>query len=88
MEIRDIYLARRLVSLIVGRDTKKMDMNACGRATVESVSENLNDGVLAPLFYFSIFGIQGMIVYKVLNTLDSMIGYKNEKFNDFGWFAA
>ena len=69
MEIRDMYLARRLVSLIVGRDTKKMDMNACGRATVESVSENFNDGVIAPLFFYCFFGIHGMIVYKVLNTL-------------------
>ena len=88
MEIRDMYLARRLVSLIVGRDTKKMDMNACGRATVESVSENFNDGVIAPLFFYCFFGIHGMIVYKVLNTLDSMIGYKNDKYKDFGWFAA
>jgi len=88
MENRNLKDARQRVSLIVGRETMKMDMKACGRAAVESVSENFNDGVLAPLFYYCIFGIQGMIVYKVLNTLDSMIGYKNEKYNDFGWFAA
>ena len=88
MENRNLTEARLMVSLIVGRETKKMDMNACGRATIESVSENLNDGVIAPLFYYCFFGINGMLVYKLFNTLDSMIGYKNDRYVDFGWFAA
>tara|TARA_B100000700_G_scaffold278682_1_gene326969 strand:+ start:1968 stop:2969 length:1002 start_codon:yes stop_codon:yes gene_type:complete len=88
IENRNLQEARLRVSMIVGRETSKMDMNACGRATVESVSENLSDGVIAPLFYFCIFGIHGMIIYKVFNTLDSMIGYKNERYTDFGWFSA
>ena len=88
IEEDNIVKVRQKVSKIVGRETKRMDIRACGRATVESVSENLNDGVIAPFFYFCIFGIFGMVFYKVLSTLDSMVGYKNEKYKDFGWFAA
>ena len=65
-----------------------MDYSASGRAAVESLSENLNDGVIAPLFYFILFGIPGMLVYKVVNTLDSMVGYRNQKYRQFGWASA
>jgi len=74
--------------MLVGRDTKQMDLAACGRAAVESVSENLNDGVIAPLFYFCFFGIPGMLFFKVVSTLDSMVGYRNERYQDFGWCGA
>ena len=80
--------AKRQVAMLVGRDTKQMDLAACGRATVESVSENLNDGVIAPLCYFCFFGIPGMLFYKVVSTLDSMVGYRNERYQDFGWCGA
>ncbi|MBS1254857.1 MAG: Cobalamin biosynthesis protein CobD [Deltaproteobacteria bacterium] len=80
--------AKLHVGKLVGRDTKLMDLPACGRATVESVGENFNDGVLAPLFFFCLFGIPGMLIYKVVNTLDSMVGYKNERYQDFGWCSA
>jgi len=88
IEMRNLDEARKRVSMIVGRDTKYMDFKACGRATVESVSENLNDGVIAPLFYFCILGIPGMMLYKILSTLDSMIGYNNSLYREFGWFSA
>ena len=84
----DLHEAKRQVGMLVGRNTKQMDLEACGRATVESVSENLNDGVIAPLFYFCFFGIPGMLVFKIMSTLDSMVGYQNERYQKFGWFAA
>ncbi|MFL2739053.1 MAG: adenosylcobinamide-phosphate synthase CbiB [bacterium] len=84
----DLAEAKRQVGMLVGRDTKQMDLPACGRAAVESVSENLNDGVIAPVFYFCFFGIPGMLFYKVVSTLDSMVGYRNERYQDFGWCGA
>ena len=84
----DLAEAKRQVGMLVGRDTKQMDLAACGRAAVESVSENLNDGVIAPLFYFCFFGIPGMLFFKVVSTLDSMVGYRNERYQDFGWCGA
>jgi adenosylcobinamide-phosphate synthase len=84
----DLAEAKRQVGMLVGRDTKQMDLTACGRAAVESVSENLNDGVIAPMFYFCFFGIPGMLFYKVVSTLDSMVGYRNERYKDFGWCGA
>ena len=88
MEKEDLSLSKINVGKLVGRDTNLMDLPACGRATVESVGENFNDGVIAPIFYFCLFGIPGILVYKVVNTLDSMVGYRNEKYHDFGWFSA
>ena len=84
----DLAEAKRQVGMLVGRDTKQMDLPACGRAAVESVSENLNDGVIAPVFYFCFFGIPGMLFYKVVSTLDSMVGYRIERYQDFGWCGA
>ena len=88
MEKEELSLSKIHVGKLVGRDTKLMDLPACGRATVESVGENFNDGVIAPIFYFCLFGIPGILVYKVVNTLDSMVGYRNEQYQDFGWCSA
>ena len=88
MEKEDLTLSKITVGKLVGRDTNLMDLPACGRATVESVGESFNDGVIAPIFYFCLFGIPGILVYKVINTLDSMVGYRNEQYQDFGWCSA
>lgn len=88
MEEKNLLEAKRKVGMLVGRETSHMDFAACGRATIESVSENLNDGVIAPLFYFCLFGIPGMLVFKVLSTIDSMVGYRNKRYQNFGWCGA
>ena len=88
MEKENLSEAIWQVGMLVGRDTKQMGFPACGRATVESFSDNLNDGVIAPLFFFCLFGIQWMLLFKVVSTLDSMIGYQNDRYKDFGRFAA
>jgi adenosylcobinamide-phosphate synthase len=72
----------------VGRDTTTLSENQIRTAVFETLSENLSDGVIAPLFYYAIGGLPAMMVYKMINTLDSMIGYKNEKYFYFGKFAA
>lgn len=80
--------ARNAVAMIVGRDTKQLDEHGVVRAAVETVAENTSDGVIAPLFYMMLFGAVGGFVYKAVNTMDSMIGYKNDKYLYFGRFAA
>ena len=80
--------ARNAVSLIVGRETKNLDESAICRAAIESLAENSSDGVVAPVFWFLILGLPGLFCYKLVNTADSMIGYKNERFKDFGWASA
>lgn len=80
--------ARQRLSGIVGRDTQNLEDREIYRACVETVAENTNDGVVAPLFYAGLLGPVGMWVYKAINTLDSMVGYKNEKYRDFGWASA
>ncbi len=80
--------AREAVSMIVGRDTRQLDEHGVVRAAVETVAENTSDGVVAPLLYMMLFGAVGGFVYKAVNTMDSMIGYKNEKYLYFGRFAA
>ncbi|MBR1824240.1 MAG: cobalamin biosynthesis protein CobD [Ruminococcus sp.] len=84
----DISWARRAVSMIVGRDTAVLDLDGIVRAAVETVAENTSDGVTAPLFYMGFGGAAAGFFYKSVNTMDSMIGYKNEKFADIGRFAA
>lgn len=84
----DFAEARLKLSWIVGRDTEKLDEDEIVRGVVETVSENTSDGITAPLFYAFLFGAIGLWGYKAVNTLDSMIGYKNERFKDFGMFAA
>lgn len=80
--------ARKNLSCIVGRDSKTLDRNGILKATIESLAENASDGIVAPLFYLSIGGLPLAISYKAINTLDSMVGYKNEKYKNFGWAAA
>lgn len=88
LKASDIEEARKRLSLIVGRDTKELDQPEIIRATVETVAENLSDGVIAPLFYLALGGPVGMAAYKAVNTLDSMVGYKNQKYSQFGWASA
>ncbi len=79
---------RLVVSRIVSRDCREMTAPQVARAAIESASENLSDGVIAPAFWFLIAGLPGLLVYKIINTADSMIGYRNEQYKDFGWAAA
>lgn len=84
----DIEEARFAVSMIVGRDTKVLDQDGIIRAAVETVAENTSDGVIAPLFYMCIGGGALAMAYKAVNTMDSMVGYHNERYENFGYFAA
>ena len=84
----NLELARERVSRIVGRDTRDLDENGIVRATVETVAENTVDGIISPLFYAVLGGAPLAMAYKAVNTLDSMVGYKNEKYLYFGWFSA
>ncbi|WP_144787955.1 adenosylcobinamide-phosphate synthase CbiB [Lysinibacillus fusiformis] len=84
----DFAEARVKLSWIVGRDTEKLGEDEIVRGVVETVSENTSDGVTAPLFYAFLFGAIGLWGYKAVNTLDSMVGYKNETYKDFGMFSA
>lgn len=79
---------RKRLSWIVGRDTSNLNENQIRTAVFETLSENLSDGVIAPLFYYAIGGVPAMMTYKMINTLDSMIGYKKERYFLFGRFAA
>lgn len=84
----DIEAARSHLAMIVGRDTAHLDEPEILRAVIETVSENVSDGVVAPLFYLALLGPAGMAAYKAVNTLDSMVGYKDERFRDLGWASA
>lgn len=88
VSINDIGLARRRVSMIVGRDVDHLDMDGIMRATIETLSENLSDGIIAPLFYLAAGGLPCALTYKAINTLDSMVGYRNERYRYFGWASA
>jgi adenosylcobinamide-phosphate synthase len=79
---------RGAVAMIVGRDVRGMDGPAVARGAIESAAENLSDGVIAPVFWFAVAGLPGLLVYKIVNTADSMIGYRTEKYEAFGWAAA
>lgn len=80
--------SRTSVAMIVGRDTSDLDEAGVARASIESAAENLSDGVIAPIFWFAVAGLPGLLVYKVTNTADSMIGYLTPKYRAFGWAAA
>lgn len=80
--------ARRQVARIVGRDTSELTLQECRIAALETLAENLSDGVIAPLFWFLLLGFPGMMAYKMVNTLDSMIGYHSERYLRFGCWAA
>lgn len=79
---------RRAVSMIVGRDPDVLDEAAVSRAAIESLAENFSDGIAAPVFWYLLLGLPGIAAYKMLNTADSMIGHKNEKYLHFGWASA
>lgn len=83
-----IEAGRKRLGFIVGRDTAALNENQVRTAVLETLAENLSDGVIAPLFFYAVGGVPAMLAYKMANTLDSMIGYKNERYKDFGWFAA
>jgi adenosylcobinamide-phosphate synthase len=80
--------ARSAVGMIVGRDTATLDRGDIARAAIETGAENLSDGVIAPAFWFLILGLPGLLIYKMVNTADSMIGYRNQRYLAFGWGAA
>lgn len=88
LEAGDLDEARRKVGWIVGRDTAGLDSAEVTRATVETVAENITDGIIAPLFYAALGGAPLAVLYRAVNTLDSMVGYKNDKYRDFGLVAA
>lgn len=88
LEEGDIESARRLLSNIVGRDTKDMDEEAIWRATVETVAENASDGVIAPILWLTVGGPVAALAYKAASTLDSMVGYNNERYARLGWASA
>ena len=84
----DIETARRKVAMIVGRDPNRLDEAGIARAAIESLAENASDGVVAPVFWGVLFGLPGIIGYKAVNTLDSMIGHRTPRHEAFGWAAA
>lgn len=84
----DLDLARTRLARIVSRDTSALDERDILRAVMETVSENISDGIVAPLFYLALAGPVGGMVYKAVNTMDSMVGYLNDRYRHFGWFAA
>ena len=88
VEKGDLGSARNHLSMIVKRDTKNLDKNHILSGVLESVSENTVDGITGPLFYYAIFGLPGAFVYRAINTVDSMIGYKTTLFKNVGWFGA
>ena len=88
IEQDDIFTARDNLSMIVKRNTKNLDKNHVISGVLESISENTVDGITGPLFYFAIFGLPGAFAYRVINTADSMIGYKTNFFKNIGWFGA
>ncbi len=95
-EVREVFRAversleegRTQVARIVGRDTSQLSAQEVRTAALETLAENLSDGVIAPLFWFALLGTPGMMAYKMVNTLDSMIGYRTERYKDFGCLAA
>ena len=88
LEKKDLIASREALSKIVGRDLTNSDENTICGGAIESLSENTSDGIIAPLFWAFLFGLPGIVFYKAINTLDSMIGYRNDKFLNFGWFSA
>ena len=88
LEKDDLDSARNHLSMIVKRNTKHLDKNHISSAVLESVSENTVDGITGPLFYYAIFGLPGAFVYRAVNTIDSMVGYKTSLFRNIGWFGA
>jgi adenosylcobinamide-phosphate synthase len=88
LEKQGLEAGRKQLSYIVGRETHNLNEQQIRTAVRETLAENLSDGVIAPLFFYALGGVPAMMAYKMANTLDSMIGYKSEKYREFGWFAA
>jgi adenosylcobinamide-phosphate synthase len=88
LETGGLEAGRTAVSMIVGRDPEQLDEAGVGRAAIESLAENFSDGIVAPLFWLAVAGLPGGIAYKAVNTADSMIGHKSEKYLAFGWASA
>jgi adenosylcobinamide-phosphate synthase len=88
LDEENLDMARNHLSMIVKRNTKNLDKNHVLSGVLESISENTVDGITGPLFYYALFGLSGAFVYRVINTADSMIGYKTDIFKNIGWFAA
>ncbi|MDP2335394.1 MAG: adenosylcobinamide-phosphate synthase CbiB [Bacteroidota bacterium] len=88
LETQGLEAGRQQLSFIVGRETRNLNGQQIRTAVLETLAENLSDGVIAPLFFYALGGVPAMMAYKMANTLDSMIGYKSEQFRQFGWFAA
>jgi adenosylcobinamide-phosphate synthase len=92
--VRDAFIdggltaARTAVAMIVGRDPTRLDAAGVSRAAIESTAENFSDGIVAPVFWLALLGLPGLIAYKAINTADSMIGHRSERYRDFGWAAA
>jgi len=84
----DLTQARKNLSMIVKRNTKNLDKNHILSGTLESLSENIVDGITGPMFYFALFGLPGAFAYRIVNTVDSMVGYKTYMFKNLGWFGA
>ena len=85
---RSVADGRKAVAQIVSRDCTEMTTSQVSRAAIESASENLSDGVIAPAFWFLVAGLPGLLAYKAINTADSMIGYRNDRYENFGWASA
>lgn len=88
LRYKGLEAGRKQLSRVVDRDTSFLDVQQIRTAVFETMSENLSDGVIAPLFFYFVAGIPGMLTYKMINTLDAMIGYRNERYEYFGKFAA
>jgi adenosylcobinamide-phosphate synthase len=89
--VKDVILSdspKEAISMLVSRDTKDISESDINKASIETYAENLSDGVIAPLFYLILFGLKGALVYKAINTLDSMVGYRNDKYERYGKFSA
>jgi adenosylcobinamide-phosphate synthase len=89
--VKDVMTSKdpkEAISMLVSRDTKDMSSSDINKASIETYSENLSDGVIAPLFYLLLFGLKGAFIYKAINTLDSMVGYRDERYEKFGKFSA
>ena len=84
----DLATARQAAGRLVGRDTDRMDADACRRSGIESLAENLVDGFVSPIFWYCLAGMPGLVVFKTVSTMDSVVGYKTERYLKFGWCGA